>query len=929
MKLDTKQYVYGVLFLLLLVSNEVVSVTVTVQQGARAQEALGVFHTVNKAMATIQPFLEHEGKTSDKLELLKENFDPTFFVELVNSPKYDELARSGVDRIEEHHVQSLIESYESATESSRCSGVCMDVSDEGKMCSVKTQIGKCPGAANIQCCPGSVLSSDEKSDGVAPSKASLSGNKKGRTLPGLAGWKVGTLVVKLLKVSSDRDLDQMIGTGNTDLMVQASVGKGWHKKMWASQVYPETQTVDFTKTNDGTFTFRNVRANDRFTVEAMDDDLVGFDRIGRTSGVRAGSEQDGSTSMPLKYATSANEKCPAGSALKPNDATRKYYEKTKKSICVGGNVRFTTKFTPGYIDENGNAEPQVMKNPWKSFFGYPNYDSKTMQTMGTSKQRSNARFFGLVGGLICGLLFGIPDMFQGGGMNEAFKNVFKDAGDEWETVFSRFETMQEKIGEEFKKGLSLASIKVFVQQIMKLLKEFVLFFVRLAKKNVVWMLLFTLVGFMAAFAFASMYLPVYLMLIINLMFSVPYLIDQFKKFGPNFIGCRTKGGCTLHNIHEGFGALGRIIGTVISEVMVLKTFSQIIKSIRKHTGKVSPKLKLNDDLLLKQAKKGKSKGALKHVDDVPCKPCSRRRLLSEIAMGGSSCCFVGVSDKYAKTKYVDNGDGTFSLVNKEKTYYNDAATRDRLLGRGEPNKLIDGLGDHIKYPKQELNPNLLKYKPAKGVQSSKWSGVQKEIKTYQSQYRQYQEMRNWGAVEPKPFVLSDWDGATEYLIKRAKEGATPPMQSIVPGAPGSRWKMADEIADLVKGYKGQLDSNGFPMEWNPAWGDKTQLIREVKVNPGKVITKGSFESADVAKSVKKYADIPTEKLVGSGGRKTPSNPNGYSDDMVEMLVKGAKEEAKKAKIKQGLINSGAIEGKKQFKYMNQAATNRANLLARL
>ena len=83
------------------------------------------------------------------------------------------------------------------------------------------------------------------------------------------------------------------------------------------------------------------------------------------------------------------------------------------------------------------------------------------------------------------------------------------------------------------------------------------------------------------------------------------------------------------------------------------------------------------------------------------------------------------------------------------------------------------------------------------------------------------------------------------------------------------------------------------------------------------------------KSVKKYADIPTEKLVRSGGRKTPTNPNGYSDDMVEMLVQEAKEEAKKARIRQGLINSGAIEGKKQFKYMNQAATDRANRVARL
>jgi hypothetical protein len=927
MKLDTRQYVYGVLFLLLLTSSEAVSVANTVRHGARAQETLGMFHAVSKAMATVQPFLEHEGKTSEKLQVLKDNFDPTFFVELVNSPQYDELVRSGVDRIQDHHVQSLIESYESATPSSRCSGVCMDVDDESKMCSVKTQIGKCPGAANIQCCPGAVVAAD----GADTAKAALKSNAKKvlkKTLPELAGSKVGTLVVKMLEASTTRDLDTMIGTGETDLMVQATVGKGWHKKMWASQVYPETNAVDFTKTNDGTFTFRNVKASDRLTVEAMDDDLVGFDRIGRTAGVRGGDEQDGAKPLPLKYILN-RMKCPAGAEEK-SESSAKFYAKTKKRICVGGKVKFTTKFTPGYTDDKGNAEPQIMKNPWKTFLGYPNFEAETMQTMGTSKQRSSARFFGLLGGVICGVLFGIPDMFQGGGMGKAFKNVFKDAGDEWEPVFARFESMQEKIGEEFKKGLSLKSIKVFVKELMGLLKQFVLFFVRLAKKNVVWMLLFTLVGFMAAFAVASMYIPMYLMLIINLMFSVPYLIDQFKKFGPNFIGCKKAGGCTLHNIHEGFGALGRIIGTVISEVMILKTFSHIIKGIKKHAKKVNPKLKLNDDLLLKQSKKAKSKGAAKHVDDMPCKPCSRRRLLAEVAVGGSSCCFIGVDDKYSASKYVDNKDGTFTKVAKEKTYYNDGATRDRLLGRGGPNKAFDGLGDFSKFPNQDLNPNILRYDPPAGVRSKKWAGVQKEVKAYQKQYQQYREMKNWGAIEPDALKLTDWDGATELLIKEAQKGVTPPMQSIVPGAPGSRWKMADEIADLVKGYTGKLDGNGFPVDWNPAWGDKTQLIRQVNDNPGKAVVKGAYSSVDdVAKSTKNFALVPDEKLVASGGKKTPTNPSGYSDDMVNRLLQEAAAKAKKAKIRQGLINSGAIEGKKQFKYMNGAATDRANRLARL
>ena len=64
--------------------------------------------------------------------------------------------------------------------------------------------------------------------------------------------------------------------------------------------------------------------------------------------------------------------------------------------------------------------------------------------------------------------------------------------------------------------------------------------------------------------------------------------------------------------------------------------------------------------------------------------------------------------------------------------------------------------------------------------------------------------------------MTDWDGATEALRKDALRGVQPPLESIVPGAPGSRWKLADELVGIVtdQNYKGHLDARGYPKEWD-------------------------------------------------------------------------------------------------------------------
>ena len=247
---------------------------------------------------------------------------------------------------------------------------------------------------------------------------------------------------------------------------------------------------------------------------------------------------------------------------------------------------------------------------------------------------------------------------------------------------------------------------------------------------------------------------------------------------------------------------------------------------------------LDVDGLLKLKKKAaskKSKAAKQVVDDMPCKPCGRRRRLFQ-----ASCCFFKGGDSGNGNVITDKKELEFIRNQKKhaewkerqpKTFDNDAETRNILLGRGKKNKLIEGLGDHVKYPDQALNPNLFKTKivPPEG-KVYKWNTVVKgKVERYQKAWAEYRKYQSWGGQKPEPLKLTDWDGATEALRKDAMRGVTPPLESIVPGAPGSRWKLADELTGIVtdQNYKGLLDGNGYPREWDPkVFGDRLDMTWE-------------------------------------------------------------------------------------------------------
>ena len=134
----------------------------------------------------------------------------------------------------------------------------------------------------------------------------------------------------------------------------------------------------------------------------------------------------------------------------------------------------------------------------------------------------------------------------------------------------------------------------------------------------------------------------------------------------------------------------------------------------------------------------------------------------------------------------------------------------------------------MKYPDQALNPNLFKetIKPPKG-HVYKWNhAVKQKIQKYQKSWKEYQHYKQWGGQKPDPLKLTDWDGATEALRKDALRGVQPPLESIVPGAPGSRWKLADELVGIVtdQNYKGHLDGRGYPKVWDDAiFGDRLDI----------------------------------------------------------------------------------------------------------
>jgi len=634
------------------------------------------------------------------------------------------------------------------------------------------------------------------------------------------------LKVYFEKAKTTRDMD-LFG-GKSDLMFEVAVGdaKKGTRKAQVSMVHDNTHDIDFSKEADRVYTFRNVRPDTTFSIKAFDDDVIGYEQIGHTNSFAAGKNRDTTTDFRYKAKT-----CPENAFIK---------KLSEAKVCRGGSISFKSRFTPGRVAVPGEENDEVVT---KHVSGFPNYDMDAYQKKGTSSERTKARFHGAVEGLLVGLLFGLPDLFKDSSVKEAGRNFLSDAKESFGPVFKKFEIFQAKLGAELKNGLKLGTIKVVFKELLNVMKAFLNFFATLYKKNVLWKMLFMMVGMIAVFTIvgivmAATGIPAIAMTIINLLFTLPYIWDQIKLIGPNFVKCKKHhNGCTLQNLNRGFGAIGRIIGTVAVETLMLGGFNGLARKAKSLLSKKKPSLAKQLDVggldKLKKSASGKnSKRAKQIVDDMPCKICGRRRRLFQ-----SSCCMYRGNAKKNGNIITDKKELEYRESLKKhaeweaqqpKTFDNDAATRNRLLGHGAEKKIIEGLGDHVKYPDQALNPNLFKetIKPPKG-HVYKWNhAVKQKIQKYQKSWKEYQHYKQWGGQKPDPLKLTDWDGATEALRKDALRGVQPPLESIVPGAPGSRWKLADELVGIVtdQNYKGHLDGRGYPKVWDDAiFGDRLDI----------------------------------------------------------------------------------------------------------
>lgn len=899
MKLDMRQRVFGVCFLLLICSYECISINTQIKQSLHAHNTFNTAHQLTKAVEVVQ----------NHMDIVNGQFDPNEILDVINGPLFDQAMNSNLDMITSKHVDSFLETYESSKgmekqpighilkhhlalkhqlhsavpsahvaahlgphhehkKHSKCHGICIDTSENsGVACSVKTLIGKCPGNKHIQCCPGKV----ERKSGETGAKKMDSVDES-----------VGTLKVMFAKASTNRDMDALLA-GKSDLLFEVVVGdklKGTRKAQ-VSMVHDDTHEVDFTKEADRTYTFRNVPRDATFSIKLFDDDLIGYEQIGHTDLFKAGKNLKVNTLFKYK-----SEACPSGTKLKKLGGG--------KQVCNAGSITFSTKFIPGSVAVPGKENILELK---KNVKGFPNYDLESYERKGTTGERIKARFQGAIGGLLVGLLFGLPDLFKDASVKEAGRTFFTDAGESFQPVFQQFKVFQEKMGSELKSGLKLSSIKIFLKELMQIMKSLVNFFVTLYKKNVLWKMLFMMIGMMlvmlvAGVALAAAGVPAVAMTVVNILFSVPYIWDQIKVIKPNFVTCKNQvDGCTLQNLHKGFGAIGRIIGTITVEMLMIGGFVKLVHQVKKVMQKNKPGMLKNLDVdgLLKLKKKAaskNSKAAKQVVDDMPCKICGRRRRLFQ-----ASCCLYRGSNKANGNVITDKKELEYIRSQKKhaewkerqgKTFDNDPETRDILLGRGKKNKLIEGLGDHVKYPDQALNPNLFKQKiVAPEGKVYKWNTVVKgKIERYQKDWANYRKYQSWGGEKPRPLQLTDWDGATAALKKDAKLGVTPPLEAIVPGAPGSRWKLADELTGIVtdQNYKGALDGRGYPTKWDPkVFGDRLDITWERGTMP-------------TAKQLKEYKALMGSKAAAKVEKLVDFNALvGKVDDPLNILTKHADE----------------------------------------
>ena len=620
MKYEARQYVHGLLFLLLLCSHEVISVKTTIEFNVKLSKIASLTEQFHSSILAVKNHLKSLGDVQEE-HLHKKNghFSPelTALLEVINAPDYDLRVHEAAENLPKHHVSSFLEQWEKRGTCAGAGGTCINT--RSTECSVDTKRGMCPGAAHIRCCIGEVAKPDAAPADAAPDKESFDDHSPDTSVAKDEDDSVGTFVLTLLKATVTRDLD-LVG-GKSDLMVDTSIGQGEDKLQQVSMVHDDTHEVDFTKESDATYTFRNVEKDEKFVISALDDDLVGFERIGRTKKMPVGKTRSKSQAVFEYVKTTCDS----------SDAFLKKGRLGNNEVCKAGAVSFKTSFTPGRTQDIGGGDPMWDK-PWKVIQGYPTYDKAMGDETGSSKEQGKARINGFLSGIISGLSVGLTDMIR---ENDCWSSMLDDLKDSAQPLAKKWEKLESNLREESKAGLTFSSVKQLFKDFMDVCKAFVLFFVKLATKSFCWTMVFTMVAFVAGlFILSALGMnPTIPFFIMNMIFSTIFLKDQWLALKSNFFDCGDQ--CKLKHVHGGWKAIGGIIGCVAQAFISLKASASMLRQINVQLAKLGKNIRVKASMV-KQAKSKGSKGMKTKVDDAPCMPCSgRRRLLQK------SCCMIG------------------------------------------------------------------------------------------------------------------------------------------------------------------------------------------------------------------------------------------------------------------------------------------------
>ena len=402
--------------------------------------------------------------------------------------------------------------------------------------------------------------------------------------------KFGTLRVTLKRCKVTRDMDSGESNKN-DMYVAVKVGGNSARSMRKiTLVHDNTEEIDFEGKVDSVLEFKNVEFEElkHFRLLALDDDIIGFDTIGRSRRQNLDTT-DGYVTKNL------------------------YFGEDKKDIA--GTITYKVEWTLGAVPSKG-VEGKAYRAPWKRWTNFPDYtkNSELGSQVGSPKQRNKARVLGFVIGLFAGASAGLLDLVDNLGEG-AFEVIEKN----WGPVGEQWAKMEAHMGKAAKNP-SFKNVKAALKELLMVAKVFLKFLWKVITTKEV-AIIGLVIGMVAVFITVIAMLPTNFALmftVFNALFSAWYIADQFVDIYKNLHKC-DGGKCLLHHVYKGWGAVGRLIGFCLAEFLYMKSFKELWAKGKELIGKMNKggASKLNIDKLTKATK---AKTAPKHMPKPAAKP---------------------------------------------------------------------------------------------------------------------------------------------------------------------------------------------------------------------------------------------------------------------------------------------------------------------